>query len=201
MGILDSIKPAPRRQRNVFLVVDTNERLGGYLQTKIANFIEEIVRSIHDVDVYSDDVEVKIAMLQFGGCKWVTSEEEPVSLEDFFLKQREQCDMEGFGQALIELDTKLSRTGFLKADYGCYTPVIIFIGSGYVAEDIDREIERINSNNWFKHAIKIAVRTNMNADIDLFTKLTGNIETILDIDDRNILKMIAKCISYDDFVS
>lgn len=108
--------------------------------------------------------------------------------------------MNGFKQALVELNNKLDKNGFLTADYECYPPVITFIGSGHTSDNLDKQIESKKNNVWDRHAIKIAIKTDTTSDSLLFEKITGNIETVFDISQLDSIRIIYKRL-FDDFVS
>ena len=138
--------------------------------------------------------------MQFGGCTWATSEFEPVSIDDFFLKNNCKHEMNGFKQALVELNNKLDKNEFLTAAYGCYPPVITFIGSVHTSDNLDKQIESLKNNAWYRHAIKIAIKTDTTSDSLLFEKITGNIETVFEISQLDSIRIIYKRL-FDHFVS
>ena len=65
--------------------------------------------------------------------------------------------MKGIKNALTELNSKLNKKEFLKSNVGSYAPIIVFIWNGHTNEDIDNEIKELRYNNWYKHAIKLAM--------------------------------------------
>ena len=201
MAILDAIAPAPRRELKIFLVVDASERIGSPLAGLNHYALEECIRSIKKNRVDSDDYEMQIAILQFGACSWITSEVGPVSIDEIDVIDMPKSGMKGLKNALQNLDQKLSRNAFLNSQYGIYTPVIIFIGSGNSAEDIESEIACIRQNNWFKHALKLAVKTDVHASNEVFNKITGNPETVISIDSISSVDMLCRMFARDSFVS
>ena len=201
MSLLDVIAPAPRRELKIFFVVDASERIGSLLAGLNHYALEECIRMIKKNRVDSDDYEMQIAILQFGASGWITSEEGPISIDELDMIDMPKSGMKGLRDALQNLDHKLSRNEFLNSTYGMYTPVIIFIGSGNSAEDIETEIACINQNNWYKHALKLAVKTDVQASNEVFNKITGNPETVISIDNISSFDMLCRMFARDSFVS
>lgn len=198
MSLLEEVCPDPVKERLVVFVIDINEKIDGYTMSITKILLEDSVRTINKIiPNCHDDIKIKLAVLQYGGCSWVTSENEPINVEEFFLSDYSEHDMKGFGQALLELNQKLDRNGFMKTGVVWHPPIIIFIGSGHTNENIDKEISELNNNNWYKHSIKIGVMTDIQSNTTLFERLTGNIETVFNITDMNTLHTLLDRIFFD----
>lgn len=181
MSLLEVITPAPVKERLIIFVVDMNEKIDGYAMGMTKLLLEESIRMINKVmAVHFDDVNLKMAVLQYGGCNWITSDK-PIDIEDFYLNDYTQHDMKGIKNALIKLNSKLDGKEFLKSKTGSDVPIIIYFGSGYTSENIDREIIELHNNVWYKHAIKLAVKTDPKSDTKLYDSIVGNAETVFDI--------------------
>lgn len=201
MSLLDNIMPAPRREQLVLFVVDVNPNIGGYLISMTTTVLEELIRGIRNTIVESDDIEVKIAILQFGGCSWTMDETGPVNIEDYFLNEYPKHDMLGIESALLELNKRLNRNEFMNSINGSYPPIIVFIGSGEVKHNVREEIAVLKKNVWFNHAIKIAIKTDVTARSELFEQITGNPEAIFDITDMKSIKAIFRHLCRSAFIS
>lgn len=198
MSLLEEVYPAPVKERLVVFVIDTNEKIDGYTMGITKILLEDSVRTINQImsNCY-DDVRIKLAVLQYGGCSWVTSENEPINVEEFFLSDYSEHDMKGLGQALSELNQKLDRKGFMKTGVVWHPPIIIFIGSGHTNENLDKEIYELKNNNWYKHSIKIGVMTDIQSNTTLFERLTGNVEAVFNITEMKTLHTLLNRIFFD----
>lgn len=186
MSLLVEVTPAPVRERLAIFVVDMNEKINGHAMGMTKLLLEDSIRMINEVMTgHGDDVKFKISILQYGGCNWITSDSKPIDIDDFFLNDRTQHDMKGIKNALTELNSKLDKKEFLKSNVGSYVPVITFIGSGHTNENIDKEIKELKDNNWYKHAIKLAVMTDLESDIKLYEYIIGNAESVFTIDNSD----------------
>ena len=106
-------------------------------------------------------------------------------------KKRNEC----FGDALVELDKKLSKNEYLKSQTGAYAPVILLLSDGGPTDDWEIGLEKIKQNNWFKHAIKIAIDIEGGSDRTVLAAFTGNSEAILDAKDTATLKKMIHKVS------
>lgn len=91
--------------------------------------------------------------------------------------------MTEFGGALVELDKKLSRNEYLQSQTGAYAPVILLLSDGGPTDNWEAGLAKIKQNNWFKHAIKIAIDIENSSDRKLLEAFTGSSEAILDAKD------------------
>lgn len=198
MSLLVKVTPAPVRERLVIFVVDMNEKINGHAMEMTKLLLEDSIRMINEVMTANvDDVKFKISILQYGGCNWITSDTKSIDIDDFFLNDYAQHDMKGIKNALTELNLKLDKKEFLKSNVGSFVPVIIFIGSGHTNENIDKEIRELKDNNWYKHAIKLAIITDSESDIKLYERIIGNAETIFTINNSDAYLKIFNRLSYD----
>lgn len=51
---------------------------------------------------------------------------------------------------------------------------------GLYADDYDAELLVLKNNNWFKHAVKVAIPIGAGIDKDIFAKFTDSAEMIID---------------------
>ena len=121
--------------------------------------------------------------MQFSsGFEWITPQNGPADLEQ--LTNWRDLTAQGLtdlGAALTELDKRLSRSEFLSSQTGAYAPVIILLSDGAPTDDWKGALTRIKQNNWFKHAIKIAIDIESGSDRDVLTEFTGNSEAKINI--------------------
>ena len=112
-----------------------------------------------------------------------------------FYKDKEKIKVARTISALKELDKRLSRNEYLKSQTGAYAPVILLLSDGAPTDDWESALNKIKQNNWFKHAIKIAIDIESGSDRDVLAAFTGNYEAILDAKDKSTLKKMIHKVS------
>ena len=158
--------------------------------------MEECIPLLKEVAAANDDAEIKVAILQFSsGCSWVTPVSGPVGLDDIIWNDLQAGGMTEFGGALLELDKKLSRNEYLNSQTGAYAPVILLLSDGGPTDNWEVGLNKIKENNWFKHAIKIAIDIESGSDRSVLAQFTGNPEAILDAKDTATLKKMIHKVS------
>ena len=196
MGLLDDISPAPRKVMTLFYLVDTSGSMGGARIGTVNAAMEQCIPLLKEVAQANDDAEIKVAILQFSsGCSWVTPASGPVGLDDIIWNDLQASGMTEFGGALLELDKKLSRNEYLQSQTGAYAPVILLLSDGGPTDNWESGLNQIKQNNWFKHAIKIAIDTESGSDRSVLAAFTGNPEAILDAKDTATLKKMIHKVS------
>ena len=196
MSLLEKISPSPRKVMTLFYVVDTSSSMSGSRIGTLNAAMEESIPLLKEIAQANDDAEIKVAILQFSsGCQWITPESGPATLEDLNWKDLCAEGITDFGAALLELDKKLSRNVFLKSQTGAYAPVILLISDGAPTDNWEKGLAQIKKNNWFKHAIKIAIDIQSGAERSVLEAFTGNSEAVLDAKDTAILKKMIHKVS------
>ncbi len=196
MGLLDDISPAPRKVMTLFYLVDTSGSMGGARIGTVNAAMEQCIPLLKEVAQANDDAEIKVAILQFSsGCSWVTPASGPVGLDDIIWNDLQASGMTEFGGALLELDKKLSRNEYLQSQTGAYAPVILLLSDGGPTDNWEVGLNQIKQNNWFKHAIKIAIDIESGSDRSVLAAFTGNPEAILDAKDTATLKKMIHKVS------
>ncbi len=186
----------PRKVMTLFLLVDTSGSMtvNGNIG-KVNSAIEEMIPLLQEVSDENADAEIKIAVLEFStGCRWVTHDMSgqvgAESLEGFFWNNLEASGLTDMGAAFVELESKLSRTAFLKSATGSYAPVIILLSDGQPTDNTQIGIDKLKRNNWYRAATKIAIAVD-NGDTSVLSAFTGTTETVLQVDsDREDLKSL-----------
>lgn len=196
MSLLDEITPSPRKVMTLFYLVDTSGSMSGSKIGTVNAAMEECIPMLKEVAKANDDAEIKVAILQFSsGCQWITPESGPVGLDDLVWNDLTAGGLTDFGIALKELDKRLSRKEYLQSQTGAYAPVILLLSDGEPTDNWQDALKQIKENNWFKHAIKIAIDIEEGSDRDVLTVFTGNSEAILDANDTATLKKIIHKVS------
>ena len=196
MSLLKDITPAPRKVMTLFYLVDTSGSMSGSRIGTVNAAMEECIPLLKEVAQANDDAEIRVAILQFSsGCSWVTPASGPVGLEDIIWNDLQAGGVTEFGGALLELDRKLSRNEYLKSQTGAYAPVILLLSDGGPTDQWEIGLNKIKQNNWFKHAIKIAIDIESGSDRSVLAQFTGNPEAILDAKDSATLKKMIHKVS------
>lgn len=196
MSLLEEITPSPRKVMTLFYLVDTSGSMTGTRIGTVNAAMEECIPLLKEVAQANDDAEIKVAILQFSsGNSWITPPSGPVGIEDIIWNDLQAGGMTEFGGALLELDKKLSRKEYLKSQTGAYAPVILLLSDGGPTDAWQEGLAKIKQNNWFKHAIKIAIDIESGSDRSVLAEFTGNPEAILDAKDTATLKKMIHKVS------
>lgn len=196
MSLLEEITPSPRKVMTLFYLVDTSSSMRGSRIGTLNAAMEESIPLLKEVAVANDDAEIRVAILQFSsGCQWITPETGPVMIDELSWNDLPAEGITDFGAALLELDRKLSRNAFLKSQTGAYAPVILLISDGAPTDNWEKGLNQIKNNNWFRHAIKIAIDIESGAEKSVLEAFTGNSEAILDAKNTAVLKKMIHKVS------
>lgn len=183
-----------RRTMVLFFLVDTSGSMYG---EKIGSLNDAIRETVPDLKALSDsnpDAAIKIAVLQFDtDVRWLYPQ--PIDSGDFRWNDLEVGGLTSLGAALRELDSKLSKNQFLQEAAGSYAPVIILLSDGEPTDDFESGLNKIKQNNWFKHAIKVAIAIGNDADKNVLVQFTGSTESVVTVHSKSALKTIIRLAS------
>lgn len=183
-----------RKTMVLFFLVDTSGSMSGDKIGSLNDAIRETVPDLKDLSSGNPDAAIKIATLQFDtDARWLYPQ--PVDSEDFVWNDLQVGGLTSLGRALNELNSKLSKTAFLQEAAGSYAPVIILLSDGGPTDDYKKGLDSIRQNNWFKHAIKIAIAIGNDADKNVLSEFTGNNESVIEVHNKSALKAIIKFVS------
>ena len=185
MGMFDDVECIVKRQMVLFFVVDTSGSMQGTKIGAVNTAIREVLPELKDAG--GSDVDLKVACLTFSsGCKWMYSS--PIASDSFQWNNVDADGVTDLGSACRELSEKLSKNGFLKAPSGSVAPAIFLMSDGEPTDDFESCLNLLQQNNWFKHAIKVAVAIGDDANKDVLAKFTGNIEAVITVHTPESLK-------------
>ena len=182
MPSLEKMEPIPRWPRcelHVFYVLDTSSSMYGTAIAQLNRIMMESIEALKKwAEGYNDNniyALLKIAVLEFNSnCKWITPNG-PETLEDFESQDLEvSLESSEIGEALRELDSKLSRNAFLKSMISSLMPVIIFMTDGNFTDDYEKTLDEIRQNTRFKYATKIAIAVGENPDCEMISEIVRN---------------------------
>ena len=183
-----------RRTMVLFFLVDTSGSMMGEKIGSLNDAIRETVPDLRELSKSNSDAAIKIAVLQFDtNVKWLYPQ--PVDSEQFRWNDLQAGGLTSLGEALKELNSKLSKTQYLQEAAGSYAPVIILISDGGPTDDFDRALEEIKKNNWFKHSIKVAIAIGNDADKNVLARFTGTSESIVEVHNKAALKNFLRFVS------
>lgn len=129
MSLLDYAVSVPRRTMTLFFLIDTSGSMSGNKIGAVNDAIVNVLPMLEDISSSNPDAEIKVAALEFSnGTKWLYNE--PKSVEDFKWIDVQAGGLTSLGEACLELNSKLSRSGYMKSASGSYAPAIILLSDG-----------------------------------------------------------------------
>ena len=194
MSLLDDAVSVPRRTMTLFFLIDTSGSMSRNKIGAVNDAIVNVLPMLEDISSTNPDAEIKVAALEFSnGTKWLYNE--PKSVEDFKWIDVQAGGLTSLGEACLELNSKLSRSGYMKSASGSYAPAIILLSDGGPTDNFDGGLQTIQGNNWFKNAIRIAIAIGDDADLDVLARFTGNSEAVIKVQNIDALKQIIRIVA------
>ena len=183
-----------RKTMTLFFLVDTSGSMYGEKIGSLNEAVRETIPDLNDLSVSNPDAAIKIAALQFDSdVKWLYPQ--PIEAEKLQWNDLQADGLTALGGALDELNSKLSKSQFMQEAAGSYAPVIILLSDGGPTDDFDAALERIKKNNWFKHAIKVAIAIGNDADKNVLAQFAGTSEAVFEVHNKAALRAIIKFVS------
>lgn len=193
MSLIGTVE-IPRKTMVLFFVVDTSGSMMGDKIGALNDAIRETVPDLKDLSENNADAKIKIATLQFDSkVEWLNTE--PIDSENFVWNDLQASGLTSLGAALMELKDKLSLKKFMKEAVGSFAPVIILLSDGAPTDDYKLALDEIKKNNWFKHAIKVAIAIGNDADKTVLAEVVGNTEAVIDVHSKEALKKLIHFVS------
>lgn len=194
MSLLDDAVSVPRKTMTLFFLIDTSGSMSGNKIGAVNDAIANVLPMLEDISSSNPDAEIKVAALEFSnGTKWLYNE--PKSVEDFKWIDVQAGGLTSLGEACLELNSKLSRSGYMKSASGSYAPAIILLSDGGPTDNFDGGLQSLQSNNWFKNAIRIAIAIGDDADLDVLARFTRNSEAVIKVQNIDALKQIIRIVA------
>jgi uncharacterized protein YegL len=192
MGIFDKVEGIVKRQMVLFFIVDTSGSMEGTKIGAVNTAIREVLPELKGIG--GSDVDLKIACLKFSsGCSWMHPS--PVPVENFQWNNLAANGVTDFGIACKELSDKMSKDKFLSAPSASVAPAIFLMSDGEPTDDYKKGLAALQQNNWYKYAIKVAVAIGDDANIDVLTEFTGNIEAVITVHTPEALRKMIRFVS------
>ena len=195
MSLLDETVEVPRRTMTLFFMVDTSGSMDGRKIGAVNESIQEVLPMIRDISATNPDAEINVAVLQFSkGASWIYKEPKPAS--DFEWNDLSAAGASAdLGEACRELNSKLSKNGFMKSASGSYAPAIILLSDGEPTDDFDSGLAKLQENKWFSHAIKIAIAIGDDANKEKLAQFTGTSEAVFTVHNIDALKKMIRIVA------
>ena len=126
---------APRRTLPVFYVLDTSGSMMGAPIEQLNRAMEETLDAVKQVAEHNGDAQVKIGVLEFNTQPRWMQPAGPEDVEDFIWNKLDAKGLTYMGEALHELNDKLSKDAFLATSTGGLYPIIIFMTDGFANDE------------------------------------------------------------------
>ena len=78
---------------------------------------------------------------------------------------------------------------------GSFAPAIILLSDGGPTDNYEVGLAKLQGNNWFKSAIKIAIAIGDDADKDVLTQFTGTNEAVFTVHNIDALKQVIRIVA------
>lgn len=197
MGMLDKVQVA-KRVCPVIFMLDTSGSMSGAPVGAVNAAIEGVLPELISMNEDNADNEIKIGVMTFDSdIKWVTGDSELVTPDE--LKNTWQDfnadGLTSMGSAFLELNNKLSVShGFMKNASGSVAPVLFLLSDGDPTDDYKYGLNKLQENNWYKVAAKVAIGYGESND-DVLREFTRNVETVLHTDSPADLKKLIRFVA------
>lgn len=194
MGLLDN-ESIPRRQMTLFFMIDTSGSMEGSKIGSVNDAIEHVLPMLGEISDENPDAEIRVAALEFStGTRWLY--DEPKLAGDFIWQPVKAEGLTSLGEACQELNKKLSRNGgFMSSPSGCFAPAIILLSDGGPTDNFEAGLKALQTNSWYKNAIKVAIAIGDDADKDVLKEFTGSNEAVITVHNIEALKKMIRIIA------
>lgn len=194
MSLLDDVVSVPRRTMTLFFLIDTSGSMMGSKIGAVNDAVVNVLPMLDEISTTNPDAEIKVAALEFSnGTRWLYDEPKPAS--DFIWQDVQASGLTSLGAACTELNSKLSRSGFMQSASGSFAPAIILLSDGGPTDDFQAGLSKLKNNNWFKAAIKIAIAIGDDADKDVLKDFTGTNEAVFTVHNIEALKQVIRVVA------
>lgn len=165
-----------RKSLVIFFLIDTSGSMKGKKMGELNTVMEELIPEIRRVG--EADTEVKVAVLTFStDVRWMYSS--PIPIEDFEWARLRASGVTSLGAAFKELNTRMSRNGFLNSPSLSFAPVIFLMTDGYPSDDYKAGLNELKTNSWYKFGLKAALGIGNEANDNVLAEFTGSADTVV----------------------
>lgn len=192
---MDDFGATPRKALPIFYLLDTSGSMYGTPIGTLNSAMGETMEALKDLAKSNADAQLKIGVLEFNSSVRWKNPGGLQDVEDFFYEDLEAGEMTCMGDALKELNSKLSRHAFLDSIAGNLMPIIIVMSDGYANDEYLKPLEEIKKNRWFKRATKIGFAIGDDADLEMLAKIVGDSEAVIKTTDMSMFSKMIKFVS------
>lgn len=188
------MESVPRRTMVLFFIVDASTSMEGNKIGAVNDAISNVLPMIQEISNDNPEAEIKVAVLQFAnGATWLY--DRPLPAEGFTWLDIEAGGLTPMGEALTELNKKLSKDGFMQSASGSFAPAFILMSDGQPTDNYEHGLKVLLRNKWFTSGIRTAIAIGADADRDILAKFTGNPEGVYEVNNIEALKKVIRLIA------
>lgn len=197
----DNIEEVSVRTMAMFYLFDCSGSMAGTKIGQVNYAMKDIPKIIKDVSDSAPNANITVAAASFSNnVAWITPK--PQTPDEFIdtWKDMRAEGLTSLGAMLESLNEKMSRSAFLGENpMGYLAPGIVILSDGEPTDEWRDALERLQKNNWFKNAIKIAFAVGDDANRSVLAEITGTDEAVIAIDNpekiRDYIKFVTAVVS------
>ena len=185
--------PSPRRQLNLFYLIDTSYSMEGQKIESINQVMPEVIDMVADISENNkDNAFITVSCLSFNSTsQWMF--DEPVDAKSFTWTPLTVTGDTQVGKMCAKLEAALHRgtkenPGTMYSETGHKNPCIIILSDGAPTDTWRPEFEKLKKNAWFKAATKLAIAIGNDADPDMLAEFVGSKEKVVGVHNIQGLK-------------
>ena len=189
--MMDEKKVVSKKDMPVIYVIDSSFHMVGEKIVIVSKVMHDSILVLEELSKDNTDTNIKVGALKFSsGTQWITKDG-LIPLEDFYWSDIQGDGLSDFGEALYELDKKLSRREFLVSESGFRIPAFVFIIGSTPTDDWKKALDNISTKNrWFKKGIKIVIKIGDEIDADFLKNIVDDEEEIIEPNNVSLLKKL-----------
>ena len=187
------IIPPLKKKLVLFFLIDVSSSMKGDRIRAVNEAMRNVLPDL--IGIGGTQTDVFVSVMEFSsGFEWLMSE--PVLVERFQSWTDLYADgVTDLGMALNELNVKLSRKAFMQSPTVSYAPVIFLMTDGYPTDDYKGALKKLEKNDWFRIAVRVALAIGKDLDLEVLKEFTGNSEFIFQALDNQSLTNLVREIS------
>ena len=144
------------REQHIFFVLET--ALPDRTIRQICSAVRAVLKTLEKMD--TNCAELCVGVLEYNtDARWSECQNNARKLDylrDFVWEDLCYRSGRNLGQALEVLSWDLSRHRKMESPGGNYRPIIIFMCDGHANDDLERGLQILSENKWYRYALKIA---------------------------------------------